>query len=178
MFDHMNTRKAYTQSLIAIAFFSIFIFACKNEKTERKLMGDWQLVNSTLSLMDSNTVIHESEYVGNISFNKDKIDNSLIDLNNGNWKFNSFPDTIIPVLGNLSWTSTDKGDYKEIPWELDIYFSREYVKDFPVQGSYYFDSYQGKFTVMELKKNNHYKINGYIFKPNKPYYTWVFELKS
>jgi len=169
--------KVNFHNVLAIAFFSQFLFACKNEKTERKLIGEWELVNSTLSLMDSNSVVHESEYIGNISFFNDKIDKSSIDMNNGSWKFNNFPDTIIPNLGDLSWTSTDKGDFNKIPWEMDIYFSREYVKDFPVQGSYYFDCYQGKFTVLELKNKKQYKISGYIFRPNKPYYTWIFELK-
>jgi hypothetical protein len=57
-------------------------------------------------------------------------------------------------------------------------FSQDYQKDIPVQGSYFFDSFQGKFLVVELKKKSHYKCSGYIFKPNKPYYSWVFELKK
>jgi hypothetical protein len=156
----------------------LLIVSCKNEKPERKLIGQWDLVNSKLSLLDSNTLVHETDYVGIVYLERNKIDKSLIDLNKGRWEFQNFPDTIIPSSGDLSWTSTEKGDFKKIPWKMDIYFSKDYVKDYPVQGSYYFDCYQGQFNVTELKKKEHYRINGYIYKPNMPYYSWVFELKE
>jgi hypothetical protein len=143
-----------------VAFISLLTFGCKNEKVERKLIGEWEVINSILTTRDSAKLIHQADNLGTISFNKNKIDKTLIDLNLGSWNFNNFPDTIVLQNGNLSWTSTDKGDYMKIPWTLDIFFSTDYVKDFPVKGSTYFNCYQGKFDVTEVKNKSHYKIIG------------------
>jgi hypothetical protein len=180
----MSSSKNYLK-LFSIIFILISLnFGCI-KKAERRLIGDWEVINSNLYLKSSNTLIHSSEKLGEMNLLKTKNDIDNQYLNEGSWNFENFPDSIIPALGSLYWSSNDKESYVKVPWKIDIIFSTEFKNAVPTQINGYYDCYQGNFSVTELKKKKHYKIEGDISKPqtdpNKPenpYYIWVFELKA
>lgn len=149
-------------------FSIIFILISLNlgciKKAERRLIGDWEVINSTLHLKSSNALIHKVEKLGEMSLSRKKANPPNEHATEGSWSFENFPDSIIPNLGALLWTSTDKDNYVKIPWNIHLVFSTEYKNDVPKIIGGYFDCYQGYLNVTELKKNKHYKIEGDIFK--------------
>ncbi len=165
--------------------FAAISFTCKNKKPVRKLIGEWEVINSTLTLKSSSTLLNSEAKLGTISLLRSKAagDNSY--FNNGVWNFINFPDSVIPSSGSLLWTSVDKDNYVKVPWRIQIIFSNEITKGDPNRGGDYFNCYQGYLNVTELKKEKHYLIEGDIFKPmndpnktDNPIYKWVFELKE
>ncbi|MCF8423694.1 MAG: hypothetical protein K9H41_05060 [Bacteroidia bacterium] len=178
----MRINKIKIGLFCILSSFAIISLTCKNKKPVRKLIGEWEVINSTLTLKSSNAVLNYEAKLGNISLFKCKSD---LNYNEGSWSFINFPDSIIPSSGNLLWTSTDKDNYVKIPWNMHLIFSREATKGDPNRGGDYFNCYQGYFNVTEIKKKKHYLIEGDIFKtmndPNKldyPIYKWFFELKE
>jgi hypothetical protein len=168
-----------------LSLLAVLSLACKNKKPVRKLIGEWEVINSTLTLKSSNTVVNYQARLGTLSLLKSKANKNDIYSNQGSWSFINFPDTIIPSSGNLIWASTDKGDYVTIPWNIHITFATEFVTGDPNRGGDYFDCYQGYLNVREVTKKNHYIIEGDIFRPmndptksDYPVYNWVFELKE
>lgn len=163
----------------------ILVFlGCSNEKPERKLIGDWEIINSTLMVKDSPIMVHQTATLGTLSLKKTKTNEPNLDLNEGSWSIVNFPDSIIAATGHLSWTSTETGDFNKIPWNINLIFSTTYIKDFPVKGTGYFNVYQGNFLVTEIQKKSHYQFEGSIFKPNYTNgvsdpirYAWKFEIK-
>ena len=183
----MKTIKFKLIVCIVFTLIGISLFSCRNEKTERQLIGDWELVNSILYALDSNSKVHhQAARVGEITLFKTKMDITRLNLNEGSWNFENFPDSIIPSFGNLVWSSTEKGEnWVKLPWTIDLIFSNDFRKDFPNQLEGDFYSYRGNFLVTELKKKKHYRLEGIINKPmydpnmpDYPFCKWVFELKK
>jgi len=172
-------------NLYCVIFIIIsFNFGC-TKKAERRLIGEWEIINSSLYIKSNYTLIHKADKLGEMSLSRKKANLPSEYANEGSWNFTNFPDSIIPVIGSLLWTSTDKDNYVKIPWNIHLIFSTEFKNDIPKLIGGYFDCYQGYLNVTELKKNMHYKIEGDIFKdqtdPNKPEnanYRWVFELQK
>lgn len=170
---------------ILLSFTLFFNSTCKNKKPVRKLIGEWEVINSTLTIKNSNAPSKFNATLGTLFLSKNKSKKVDFNSNDGSWNFVNFLDSIIPAFGNLLWKSLDKDNYVKIPWNLKIIFSTEITKGDPNRGGDFFDCYQGTFIVTELKKNNHYLIEGDIFKPmndpNKighPTYKWIFEIKE
>ncbi len=168
-----------------VILFAAISFTCKNKKPVRKLIGEWEVINSTLTLKSSSTLLNSEAKLGTISLLRSKAagDNSY--FNNGVWNFIDFPDSVIPSSGSLLWTSVDKDNYVRVPWRIQIIFSNEITKGDPNRGGDYFNCYQGYLNVTEIKGRKHYRIEGDIFKPRNnpnrpeyPLYKWVFELKE
>jgi hypothetical protein len=67
----MKTIKFKLIVCVVLTLIGISLFSCRNEKTERQLIGDWELVNSILYALDSNSKVHhQAARVGEINLFK------------------------------------------------------------------------------------------------------------